>query len=219
MWNILFQLKRAISSESSDSDESNGAKSTSENHKNGQPDKKAKLANDKEKGVMVVKDTSKPKGKQIEEGNTKKEVKTTTVKDMLRAQRDNVIRNSNTDAANGSKLSSQAATTTDDSSTSSDSSDSSDDEDHDNEDHVHESDGNVDVGAKSGEKATEKLHAGEMPATASETNGEPHAEPVEVKLPENLPESLLQKIKQMEELVKTTPKGSSDHETHALLYE
>lgn len=178
-----------------------------------------KLANDKEKGVTVSKDGIKSKSKQTEEGNTKKEVKTTTVKDMLRAQRDNVIRNSNADAANGNKLTGQAATTTEDSSSSSDSSDSSDEDEHDDEHHKHESDGNVDVAAKNTEKIIERLNAGEMPVAASETNGEAVAEPVEVKLPENIPDSLLQKIKQMEELAKTTPKGSVDHETHALLYE
>lgn len=167
--------------------------------------------------MTVNKDGIKSKSKQTEEGNTKKEVKTTTVKDMLRAQRDNVIRNSNADAANGNKLSGQTATTTEDSSSSSDSSDSSDEDEHDDDDHRHESDGNVDVATKNTEKIIERLNAGELPV--SETNGEAVAEPVEVKLPENLPENLLQKIKQMEELVKTTPKGSSDHETHALLYE
>lgn len=218
--NFNFRFQRAISSASSDSNASDDNESNAKNRKNGQPDKKAKLSNDKEKNVFVSKENAKSKGKHMEDGSTKKEVKTTTVKDMLRAKRDKNMRNT-TDATNPNKPSGQTVTTTEDSSSSSDSSDSSDDDD---EDNGKASDGNIDAAAKITEKITEKLptgvvHTNELPGAISETNGVPTVEPVEVKLPENISENLRQKIKQMEELVKTTPKIFSNNEAQELFYE
>lgn len=207
-------------------------KSNAEIQKNGQPEKKVKLSNDKEKNAIVTKEIPKSKGKQIDEVNAKKEIKTTTVKDMLRAQRDN-LRNT-VDTANGNKSSAQTAatittttTTTDDSSSSSDSSTSSDEDDHDDKDNRNDLDGIVVVSAPSNEKITEKPVVGangangapNLAATSSETNGESVAEPVQIKLPENISENLRQKIKQMEEFGRTTTKIFSDSQMTALFYE
>lgn len=202
-------LQRAISSASSDSNESN-----EDEHKNGQPDKKAKLSTiDKDKSATVSKEHVKSKTKPNDEGNPKKEVKTTTVKDMLRDKRDN--KRNIAEAVNGVK-SGQTATTTEDSSSSSDSSDSSDDEE---EEIGNETDGNVEGAIKNIDKVPEKLptdapSTSNLPVASNETNGEPA-----VKLPENLPENLRQKIQQMEDLAKSTTKVLADNESQALLYE
>lgn len=215
-------MQRVISSDSGESNDSQDAKSRAENQKNGQLEKKAKLSNDKEKGPIVNKEIVKSKGKQIEEVTAKKEIKTTTVKDMLRAKRDKL--QNTAESSSGIKSTGQAITTTEDSSSSSGSSDSSGDE-NDEEDIGNEPSGNADGPGKARETIVENTVAievastSELPGAVSETNGEVAVEPVEVKLPENLQENLLQKIKQLEELVKTTSKAFSDNESHTLLYE
>lgn len=215
-------MQRVISSDSGESNDSQDANSRAENQKNCQLEKKAKLSNDKEKGPIVNKEIVKSKGKQIEEVTAKKEIKTTTVKDMLRAKRDKL--QNTAESSSGIKSTGQAITTTEDSSSSSGSSDSSGDENAE-EDIGNEPSDNADGPGKARETIVENTVAievastSELPGAVSETNGEVAVEPVEVKLPENLQENLLQKIKQLEELVKTTSKAFSDNESHTLLYE
>lgn len=104
---------------------------TSETLENGHTGKKLKIEDEKPGVVVRDKKIGQKEGSEAEKDSmAKKEVKTTTVKDMLRAQRD---RQQNSDA-NSSKEYCQA-TETDDSSTGSDSSSesssSSDDEEDD----------------------------------------------------------------------------------------
>lgn len=120
----MSKIQRLYSTSSSD-----GMSDTSETMGNGHSEKKLKIEHEKP-GINRDKKISHKEGSEAEKDSVaKKEVKTTTVKDMLRAQRD---RQQNSDA-NSSKEYCHA-TETDDSSTSagsdssSESSSSSDDE-------------------------------------------------------------------------------------------
>lgn len=206
---LLYQ-QRIVSTDSSDSNGSVDDAKSKTNTDTGQPEKKVKMINNKEKNLIATK----PKTKPTEDGATKKDasaIKTTTVKEMLRIQRDKTI------AANGLKTSGQATTTTEDSSSSS--SGTSEFSDDDNVPNVGDTARDIE---KNPEKSPLIGVAGPSavtpPVPVIETNGKSSAtEPV--LLPENLPNDLLQKIKYLEELVKTKPKPFADVESLTALHE
>lgn len=213
---LLYQ-QRIVSTDSSDSNGSVDdakSKTNTELPKNGQPEKKVKMINNKEKNVIATK----PKTKPTEDGATKKDataIKTTTVKEMLRIQRDKTI------AANGLKTSGQATTTTEDSSSSS--SGTSEFSDDDNVPNVGDTERVIEknpeesppIGVAGPSVVTPPVP---VPVPVIETNGKSSGtEPV--LLPENLPNDLLQKIKYLEELVKTKPKPFADVESLTALHE
>lgn len=199
----MLNLQRAISSSESESssDDSDGDTTTviEKVTKNGHIDKKAKIESDTEK--IAGKDGKNDPKKNTKDGNeragsdsgkdiSKKNQKVTSVKEMLKAQRDANVRGVN---SNGSKSGKNSEASSSDSSSGSS---SSDDEEND---------------AGDNEMDSQEDDSPKISKSDAETNGISHKAPaIEAKLPDNLPADLLELINKVKEAAKL-PQSKSNY--------
>lgn len=217
---LLSPNQRLISSsESSDSNDSDTEKASDTKPKNGHIGKKAKISNDKEKPskearkIDQLKSKSKSDKADSDSGKdtAKKAIKTTTVKDMLRAQRDSLM-NSATDGDKSEKStdgsSSSGSSTTD----TSDESDDDADDDNDSEEN------RVDAAGTKNDTGTSQKAA----KRDAESNGIVKDNPVvDVKLPDHLPEDLMLLINKIKDASRSSTLAKSNffnHENMDVIY-